>query len=88
MLSPYHQYVYSLAVNAGYDHDMATNLAEMAVFKKTYEGLQYSDTHEKILHILLSRKHHQSPHCDEKDRRMKKETGGSGTSSAICDPTS
>ena len=37
----YLEFVYELAISKGYDHTLATNLSEMALFKLLYHGIQY-----------------------------------------------
>ena len=62
----YLDYVYELAIAAGYGITEAMNLSEMALNKKLFEGIKYSAKHELQLRDLLMRKHHQAPHNNEK----------------------
>jgi hypothetical protein len=62
----YLDYVYELAIAAGYAITEAMNLSEMALNKKVFEGIKYSARHEAQLRDLLMRKHHQTPHNKEK----------------------
>lgn len=62
----YLQYVYDLAIRAGYAPVDAVNLSEMALNKKLFEGIKYGGKHEIQLRNLLMRKHHESPHNKEK----------------------
>jgi len=50
----YMDYVYELAIRAGFESMDAQNLSEMALYKKIYQGIQYSEKHEKILRLILS----------------------------------
>ena len=54
----YMGYVYELAIAAGFEMMEAQNLSEIALYKKIYQGIKYSEKHEKILRGLLMRKHH------------------------------
>ena len=54
----YLKFIYDLAIAAGYEEKQATNLSEMALFKKQFEGICYSEKHEKQLKQLFIGKHH------------------------------
>jgi hypothetical protein len=54
----YLEFVYELAISKGYDHTLATNLSEMALFKLLYNGIKYPKKYEIQLSELLSGKHH------------------------------
>ena len=62
----YFQYVYDLAITAGYDITEAVKLSEMALYKKVFEGIKYNSQYESKIRELLMRKHHQTPHNKEK----------------------
>lgn len=54
----YLEFVYNLAIKKGYNIRDATILSEMALYKKLYEGITYSNKHEKLLKDLLMGEHH------------------------------
>lgn len=52
----YLKYVFDLAIRKGFPESEAVKLSEMALFKKLYEGISYSDKYERLLKQLLIQK--------------------------------